>query len=187
MIVESPTTHSNLDGPISPKFHTRNRAHRQLTSRLRKAAEQCAPKLHSSSHTEAALSSSYGNQTQWFAAFHPGPLRLVHRNSTDRPPLSGTGSGICSRSQRDLRAGCADGMAHPSARSNPYRNCRIRLGPAPGRANRGDSTRGRGMVRAPRKALAWGHANHGNDPHRHSGKARRQGCGLDGEGQRRTI
>jgi quercetin dioxygenase-like cupin family protein len=40
---------------------------------------------------------------------------------------------------------------------------------------------------ARREALARGHADHGHDAHRHSGKARRQGRRLDGTGQRRTI
>src|SRR5712691_10446932 len=31
------------------------------------------------------------------------------------------------------------------------------------------------------------HTHYGHDAHRYSGKARRQGCRLDGKGQRRTI
>ena len=38
-----------------------------------------------------------------------------------------------------------------------------------------------------REALAWRQSNHGDDPYRHSGTARRQSGRLDGTGQRRTI
>jgi hypothetical protein len=37
------------------------------------------------------------------------------------------------------------------------------------------------------KHLARCHANDVDDAHRDSGKARREGCRLDGTGQRRTI
>src|SRR6266480_5105789 len=38
-----------------------------------------------------------------------------------------------------------------------------------------------------RETLARIHTHYGHDAHRYSGKARRQGCRLDGKGQRRTI
>src|SRR2546426_7218899 len=43
------------------------------------------------------------------------------------------------------------------------------------------------MVSARREALAWGDADDGDDAHRHSGSARRQGRRLDGTGARRAI
>jgi quercetin dioxygenase-like cupin family protein len=39
----------------------------------------------------------------------------------------------------------------------------------------------------PAKSTGMAHAHHGHDAHCHSGKARRQGCRLDGTGQRRAI
>ena len=56
-----------------------------------------------------------------------------------------------------------------------------------GRADRGDPAGRRGLVPARREALARRVADHGDDAHRHSGAARRQGRRLDGEGQRRTV
>jgi len=44
-----------------------------------------------------------------------------------------------------------------------------------------------GLVLARREALAWGHADHGHDAHRHSGTTQRESCRLDGKGQRRTV
>jgi hypothetical protein len=37
------------------------------------------------------------------------------------------------------------------------------------------------------EALARRFTDHGHDAHRHSGSARREGRGLDGKGQRRTV
>ena len=89
--------------------------------------------------------------------------------------------------QRHVRAGCSYCMAHASARSDADRDGRLRSGPARGRSDRGDSAGRRGLVRAWRETLARRDGHHGDDAHRHSGEARRQGRGLDGEGQRRTI
>ena len=92
-----------------------------------------------------------------------------------------------SRRQRHLRAGCPDRLAHASARPDPDRDGRLRLGAALGRADRGNPARRRGLVSPGRKALARGNADDGDDAHRHPGKARRQVGGLDGTGQRRAI
>ena len=91
------------------------------------------------------------------------------------------------RRQRHIRAGRPDGLAHASARPDADRHGRLRLGAALGRADRGNPARRRGLVPARREALARRHADHGDDAHRHSGRARRQGGRLDGTGQRRTI
>ena len=45
----------------------------------------------------------------------------------------------------------------------------------------------RGVVRTGGEALAWGGAEHGDEPHRHSGKAERLAGGLDGAGERRAV
>ena len=71
-----------------------------------------------------------------------------------------------------LRAGRAHGLAHASARPDPDRHRRLRPGAARGRPDRGDPARRRGLVRAGREALAWRHAHHGDEPHRHPGEAR---------------
>ena len=62
-----------------------------------------------------------------------------------------------------LRAGGADGLAHPSARPDPDRHRRLRLGAARGRTGRGDPAGRRGLVRARREALARRHGHHGHD------------------------
>ena len=51
----------------------------------------------------------------------------------------------------------------------------------------GDPSRRCRLVSAGREALAWRDSNNSDDPYRHSGSARRQGRGLDGKSQRRTI
>ncbi len=56
-----------------------------------------------------------------------------------------------------------------------------------GRSKNGNTTGRRGLVPAEGEALAWCHADHGHDPYRHSGTARRQSRRVDGKGQRRTI
>ena len=56
-----------------------------------------------------------------------------------------------------------------------------------GGPDRGDPAGRRGLVRARRKALARRGANHGHDPHRHSGKAQRQDRRLDGTRERRAV
>jgi len=43
------------------------------------------------------------------------------------------------------------------------------------------------MVPAGREALAWSDADHRHDAYRHSGKARGEGCRLDGTRHRRSI
>ena len=89
--------------------------------------------------------------------------------------------------QRHLRARRAHGMAHAPARPDPDRHLRLRPGAALGRPDRGDPARRRGLVRAGREALARRRANHGDDAHRHPGKARRQARRLDGTRERRAI
>jgi hypothetical protein len=76
------------------------------------------------------------------------------------------------------------GLAHAPARSDPDCYCWGRPGPALGRASSGDPAGRRGLDPTWREALARGHADIGHDPHRHLRTARRQGRGLDGEGQR---
>jgi quercetin dioxygenase-like cupin family protein len=56
-----------------------------------------------------------------------------------------------------------------------------------GGSNRGHSAGGRDLVPAGRETLARRNANHGHDPRRHSGTARRQDRRLDGTGKLRTI
>ena len=56
-----------------------------------------------------------------------------------------------------------------------------------GRPGRGNPARRRGLVSSGRKTLARGDADDGDDAHRDPGEARRQGGGLDGTGQRRTV
>ena len=56
-----------------------------------------------------------------------------------------------------------------------------------GRADRGDPPRRCRLVLPAREALARGNADLGDDAHRHSGSARRQGCRLAGAGQQRPV
>ena len=44
-----------------------------------------------------------------------------------------------------------------------------------------------GLVRAGRKALAWRKSDGRNDTHRHPGSPERQGCRMDGKGQRGRL
>ena len=91
------------------------------------------------------------------------------------------------RRQRHLRARRPHRLAHASARPDADRHLRLRPGAALGRSHRGDPSGRRDLVRAGRKALARRSAGHGDDPHRHSGKAQRQNRRLDGTGERRAI
>jgi hypothetical protein len=96
-------------------------------------------------------------------------------------------TGICSRRQRNFRAGRPNGMAHASARSDPHSHGRMRLGPARRRTDRGNSSGRCGLVLARRETLARGCTDDSHDTHCHSREERRQGCRLDGARQRRTI
>jgi hypothetical protein len=78
-------------------------------------------------------------------------------------------------------------LAHPSARSDSDRHGWMRLGAARRRPNRGNPPRRCRVVPPRREALAWRHAENGNDTHRHSGSAGWQTSGLVGEGERRSI
>src|SRR5690348_567662 len=78
-------------------------------------------------------------------------------------------------------------MAYASARSDAHRHGGLRPRTTLGRADRGDSAWGCGLVLAGREALARCRTDNGHDAHRHSGKERRQGGRLVGTGQRRTI
>src|SRR5579864_7853771 len=123
-----------------------------------------------------------GDQKSRLATLRQRAVRLVYRHRAHRSTLSGAPSGASSRCQRDLRAGCADVMAHSPAGADLDRHGWLRPRPAMGRPDRGDPARRCGLVLARREALAWGFAYHGDDAHRHSGKPRREGRGLDGEG-----
>src|SRR5580704_2299067 len=81
----------------------------------------------------------------------------------------------------------SDCLAHASAWSDSDHHFWLRLGSALGWADRRNPSRRRGLVLARREALAWSYADYRHDSHRHSGKARGQGGGLDGTSQRRTI
>ena len=75
---------------------------------------------------------------------------------------------------------------HPLGQT-PDRHDRLRPGPTRGRPGRGDPSWRRRLLCAGGEALARGGADHGDEPYRHPGKARRQGGRLDGEGQRRAV
>src|SRR5687768_13976843 len=78
-------------------------------------------------------------------------------------------------------------MAHSPAWADPDRYVRRWVGAKRRRSKSGNTAGRRGLVPGEGKALAWRHADHGHDPYRHSGTARRQSRRVDGEGQRRTI
>ena len=103
------------------------------------------------------------------------------------PLFQATRPGTCGRCQRHVRARGPDGVAHPSAGADPDRHGRLRLGPAGGRPGRGGPSRRRGLVPAGREALARRDGDHGHDPYRHPGTARRQGRRLAGTRQRRAV
>ena len=89
--------------------------------------------------------------------------------------------------QRHLRARRTHRLAHASSRSDPHRHRRLWMGPARGRPDRRDPSWRRRLVPARRKALAWRDPHHRHDPHRHSGKVRRQSRRVDGARHRRAI
>ena len=67
-----------------------------------------------------------------------GPSEWFTWHGTDRSTFSGARSGTGSRRQGNFPAGRADGVAYPSARSDPDHNRRLRPGTALGRAGRGN-------------------------------------------------
>jgi len=55
------------------------------------------------------------NQTGWDAGFGEGAGGVVYGGGADRSTVSGAGAGTGARSERDVRAGRADGVAYASA------------------------------------------------------------------------
>src|SRR5579872_1336877 len=78
-------------------------------------------------------------------------------------------------------------MAYASAWADLDSDSRLRVGAARGRARRRDTAGRHRVVRTGREALAWRDADDRDDAHRHSGKKRRQSCGMDGKSQRRPV
>ena len=101
----------------------------------------------------------------------------------------------CSRqSPRPVRPGPASPSSPVPGRrgtltrwADAHRRGGLRLGSAGGQPSRGGASRRRGLVPARGKALARCLADHGDDAHRHPGRARRQGRRLAGARERRAI
>ena len=88
---------------------------------------------------------------------------------------------------RHLRARCPHRLAHAPARPVAHRAHRVSGACSARAAGRGDPPRRRRLVPARREALARCLAHDGDDPHRHSGIARRQGGRVDGACHRRAV
>jgi hypothetical protein len=67
-----------------------------------------------------------------------GPSDWFTGTVRNRSTLPGARAGICARCACDLRAGCADSVAHASAWADAHRHGRMRLGSVLERSNRGD-------------------------------------------------
>ncbi len=78
-------------------------------------------------------------------------------------------------------------LAYPPAGPDAACDCGHWLGPAVGRARRGDEGRRCGPHPTRCKALAWRNSHHAHDTYCHSGAAQRQSRRLDGESQRRAV
>ena len=105
---------------------------------------------------------------------------MVHRNGADRPPLRRAGSRTRIGRKRYVRARCADGLAHASARPDVDRHLGGRKGAAMGRTDRGHQAWGCRLVSAGREALARRVADDRHDAYRYPREARRQSRRLAG-------
>src|SRR2546430_3076355 len=127
------------------------------------------------------------HHAKWLAGFQHGISSILHGLGTHRPPVPGERPVTRVWRPRDLRARRSNGVAHPPAGPDPDRHGRIGMGSAMGRGSRRHAARRCCPDPAGPEALAWSHGDHRHDAHRHSGAARREGRGVDGTGQRRTI
>src|SRR5207245_9176382 len=138
--------------------------------------------------TRITLSSAYDHHhATRLPTPQPGATRILHWLGMHRPPVPSQRPVTRVRRPRDVRARRSNDVAHPPAGPDPDRHGRIGMGSAMGRGSRRDPARRCCPDPAEPEALAWSHGDHRHDAHRHSGAARREGRGVDGTGQRRTI
>src|SRR4051812_4900351 len=128
-----------------------------------------------------------GNKTERLAAFRQRAGGEFHRQRAHRSAGAGAGARARDGGRGDVRARGAERVAYPSAGAESDRDVRPRPGAELGRAGAGDPPRRRGLVSAEREALARRRADDGDDAHRDSGGARRQGGRVAGEGERRAV
>ena len=130
----------------------------------------------------------HGDQAKRFAAVRQGTGRVVHRRGAHRSAVRGARAGARSGGQRHLRAGRAHRLAHASARPDPDRHGRLRLGRSAEGGPIEEIRPGDVVWFAPGEKHWHGAAPTTAMTHiAIQESARRQDRRLDGAGQRRAI
>ncbi len=88
----------------------------------------------------------HGHQAKRLTGLGQGPARELQRQRPRRPALPGTRPGTRLRCERHVRARSAYGVAHPPARADPHRHCRLRARAELGRPGQTHPPGGRGLV-----------------------------------------